>query len=62
LTQTEEESCGFFQTIVESFVNSDRKYSIAPADDGRSHIPSVAAGNDQCNRKQLHLMWRVDIS
>jgi hypothetical protein len=43
LTDREEESCGFFQTIVESFVNSDRKDSIAPADDRRAHLPSVAA-------------------
>ncbi len=74
MTHREEELCGFFQTIVESyqirsmsmnknapkpccqslviigncsdlisFVHSDRKDSIAPADDRRAHLPSVAA-------------------
>ncbi|MDQ2097473.1 MAG: hypothetical protein QQW96_07490 [Tychonema bourrellyi B0820] len=43
LTQREEYLCGFSQTIVDSFVYSDRKDSIAPADDRRSHLGSVAA-------------------
>lgn len=43
LTQREEYLCGFCQTIVDSFVYSDRKDSIAPADDRRSHLGSVAA-------------------
>ena len=60
MTDREEESCGFFQTIVESFVNSDAKIrSPQPMMGDRTFLAWLHEITNVT--KQLYLMWRVDL-